>query len=53
VLLHTQNEQLWMYVQDLLEANKANAHLMRGEVLRLHGELKHVHKERYQVYKVD
>ncbi|KAJ1416474.1 hypothetical protein B484DRAFT_154676 [Ochromonadaceae sp. CCMP2298] len=49
VLLHTQNEQLWMYVQDLLEANKANAHLMRGEVLRLHGELKHVHKERYQV----
>lgn len=45
-LLYRQNEQLWCYIQELLEANKLNAQLMRGEVLRLHEELKVVHGER-------
>ena len=45
-LLYRQNEQLWCYIQELLEANKLNAQLMRGEVLRLHEELKTVHSDR-------
>jgi hypothetical protein len=48
-LLYTQNEQLWSYIQDLMEANKANAQLMRGEVLKLHTELKNAHKERFNI----
>jgi len=45
-LLYRQNEQLWCYIQELLEANKLNAQLMRTEALRLHEELKSVHNER-------
>ena len=48
-LLYHQNEQLWKYIQDLLESNKANAHIMRNEVMKLHIELKNVHRERYQM----
>lgn len=48
-LLYTQNEQLWNYIQELMEANKANAQLMRGEVQKLHTELKNAHRERYSI----
>eukprot|EP01032_Pedospumella_encystans_P007766 gene7766-9274_t len=48
-LLYTQNEQLWNYIQELMEANKANAQLMRGEVSKLHIELKNAHRERYNI----
>lgn len=48
-LLYTQNEQLWAYIQELLEANKANAQLMRGEVVKLHVELKNAHRERFNI----
>lgn len=48
-LLYSQNEQLWTYIQDLLEANKANAQLMRGEVVKLHVELKNAHRERFNI----
>lgn len=48
-LLYHQNEQLWRYIQELLESNKVNAHIMRSEVMKLHLELKDVHRERYQM----
>jgi multidrug efflux pump subunit AcrA (membrane-fusion protein) len=48
-LLYTQNEQLWAYIQQLMQANKANAQLMREEVLKLHTELKVAHQERYNI----
>lgn len=47
--LYQQNEQLWSYIQDLLDANNANTHLMRDEILKLHEELKTVHKERFSI----
>jgi hypothetical protein len=46
-LLYQQNEQLWVYIQDLLESNKLNAGLMKNYVGQLHQELAAVHKERY------
>lgn len=48
-LLYLQNEQLWHYIQELLQANKSNAQLMRSEVGRLQSELRSVYKERQQL----
>ena len=46
-LLYSQNEQLWLYIQDLLESSKTNGNMMRQHVLQLHNELKVAHKERF------
>lgn len=46
-LLYSQNEQLWLYIQDLLESSKTNGNMMRKHVLQLHNQLKVAHKERF------
>lgn len=42
-----QNEQLWAYVQELLEANKFNASISKEQIHKLNEQLREVHKERY------
>lgn len=48
-LLYNQNEQLWAYIQQLLQANKTNAQVMREEVFKLHKELRAAHQERFNI----
>jgi hypothetical protein len=43
-----QNEQLWSYIQELLEANKGNAVKMKDYVKNLNEELRTVYRERTQ-----
>lgn len=45
-LLYKQNEELWGYSRSLLECNKTNALLMKGQVKSLHDELRGLHQER-------
>lgn len=45
----SQNEQLWQYVEDLLQANQFNAAQMREHVNRINEELRRAHKERYEL----
>jgi hypothetical protein len=47
--LYTQNEQLWLFIQELQDANKTNAHLMRTEVKRYQDELMDAQKERRRI----
>lgn len=44
-----QNQQLWNYVQELLEANKFNAAQMREHVHKLNQELHDLHTEKYNL----
>lgn len=48
-LLYSQNEQLWLYIQDLINANKVNNDLMDEEVRKLSDSLKEAQKEKYKI----
>ncbi|RYH26003.1 hypothetical protein EON65_15075 [archaeon] len=45
--MSVQNNQLWDYIQELLEANKFNAATMRTKVAQLNEELRVAQKERF------
>eukprot|EP01038_Epipyxis_sp_PR26KG_P004078 gene4078-5824_t len=47
--LYAQNEQLWRYIQELLDANRENAVAVRAYVSELNNELNSVYQERRRI----
>ena len=47
--LYEQNEQLWSYMDNLMDANKINSERLREHVGLLHRELYALHRERFRL----